>query len=286
MKPRPALRYFGGKWRLAPWIIGHFPDHVCYVEPFCGAASVFLRKRPAQFEVINDLDGEVVNFFRMLRDRTDEFIYAIQATPYSRREYELAWEWENIGSELDPLERARLFYIRSWQGWAFREAQRGRGDVVVYPTWRIQHSNNRGKSVITDWNKVDHLPALAGRLKMAFIENDDAIDIIGRYDRPETLFYLDPPYLSELRSERWRRAYHCEVDRDYHVRLLDLLMEIRGMAIISGYPSGLYNETLAGWHRFETRSRTTNTSNPTTEVIWVSPSATEARLPLFQNCGV
>ena len=144
MSPRrPALRYYGGKWRLAPWIISHFPPHICYVEPFCGAASVFLRKPPAEFEVINDLDGEVVNFFRVLRDRTDELIRAIVATPYSRAEYDEAWQTVE-----EPLERARRYYIRAWQGWGGGKGSRPSG-------WRYQLSNNRGKSVIMDWIDVE-----------------------------------------------------------------------------------------------------------------------------------
>ncbi|MDY6877347.1 MAG: DNA adenine methylase, partial [Chloroflexota bacterium] len=157
---------------MAPWIIGHFPVHGCYVEPFCGAASVFLRKAPAEFEVINDLDGDVANFFRVLRERTDEFVVAIENTPYSREEYRLAWQPVD-----EPLERARRYYVRKWQGWGG-----GKGVGVQPSGWRYQHSNNRGKSVIADWNETEHLAAVVWRLKQAFIENDDAIKVIKRYD--------------------------------------------------------------------------------------------------------
>lgn len=266
MVRRPALRYFGGKWRLAPWIIGHFPEHGCYVEPFCGAASVFLRKRPADVEVINDLDGNVINFFRVLRERTADLIQAIKLTPYSRQEYRLAWQPAN-----EPLERARRYYVRLWQGWGGRKGTRQSG-------WRYQHSNNRGKSVIADWNATEHLWIVADRLRQAFIEHDDALALIQRYDQPHTLFYLDPPYLAETRSERWKTtAYRCEVDEEYHRRLLELILEVRGMVIISGYPSDLYERTLAGWHRSQTVARTTNTANTKTEVLWVSPLAMAGR---------
>lgn len=266
---RPALRYFGSKWRLAPWIIGHFPLHGCYVEPFCGAASVFLRKQPAEFEVINDLDGDIVNFFRVLRERVDEFIYVVGATPYSREEFDLSWQPAD-----DPLERARRYYVRSWQGWT--------GKGVSGAHWRIQHSNNRGKSVVDEWNQIEHLKAIAQRLKQAFVENDEAMDVIRRYDQLHTLFYLDPPYLPEVRSDRFKQAYQCEVDRAYHERLLDALLEVQGMVVISGYPSQFYNERLEDWKRYETTARTTNTSNTVTEVIWVSPRTAETQLPLFQ----
>jgi len=258
VKPtRPALSYFGSKWRLAPWIISHFPPHTCYVEPFCGSASLFLRKPPAEFEVINDIDGEVTNFFRVLRNKGDELIRAILATPYSRAEFDEA----RIPVE-DTLERARRYYIQAWQGWS------GFGSP-----WRYQKRHHGGKSVINDWNAVEHLPAIIWRLKKAQIENADALEIVERYDQPRTLFYIDPPYLPETRSKRWRHGgYRYEFDEDCHQQLLARLQEIQGMAIISGYPSELYERQLAHWRRVETRARTTNTANLGTEVIWLSPS--------------
>jgi DNA adenine methylase len=273
---RPALRYFGSKWRLAKWIIGHFPYHECYVEPFCGGASVFFQKTPAEFEVLNDLDGDVVNFFRVLRETPDILIRAIQCTPYSRQEYNFSWQ---PAGDLSDLERARRYYVRIWQGWG------GAKFGGISPAWRFQHSNNRGKSVITDWNQVDHLQAIVGRLKQAFIENDDALAVIRRYDQPHTLFYLDPPYLPDTRTDRWSTcSYQHEVGYEYHCRLLDMLQEIRGMAVISGYPNELYDERLANWQRAQTRARTTNTARQATEVIWISPSVAQSGqrwLPLF-----
>ena len=144
------------------------------------------------------------------------------------------------------------------------------------PSWRYQHTNNRGKSVIKDWNSVEHLWAIVWRLKQAFIENDDALKVIERYDQPHTLFYLDPPYLAHTRTDRWKEtAYQHEIDVDYHQALLDKLQTIRGMAVISGYPSTLYEEQLSGWQRIETTARTTNTSKTATETIWLSPAATK-----------
>ena len=138
--------------------------------------------------------------------------------------------------------------------------------------------------MIADWNEVDHLWSIVWRLKGAFIENDDAMSIIDRYDQPHTLFYLDPPYLAGTRTERWRfSGYKCEIDEEYHRALLDRLQALQGMAVISGYPSALYEEVLAGWQRFESGSRTTNTSKVATEVIWISPATALAQdqQPLF-----
>jgi DNA adenine methylase len=245
-----------------------------YVEPFCGAASVFLRKAAAEFEVINDVDGEVVNFFRVLRGRPEELVRAIELTPYSREEYLLAWV-----PCYEEVERARRLYIRAWQGWGGTKNQR-------VPSWRFQHSNNRGKSVVEDWTDTRALWAIAERLRGAFIEHDEALNVIQRYDQGHTLFYLDPPYLAETRSGRWaKNGYRCEVDRDYHVKLLDMLQEVEGMVVISGYPSRLYEERLGGWHRFSMRTTTTNTSNTVAEVIWVSPRAMEARSGMLFGFG-
>ena len=267
MKPtRPALRYFGSKWRLAPWIISHFPPHTCYVEPFCGSASVFFRKPPAEFEVVNDVYGDVINFFRVLRDRGDELIQAILATPYSREEFDESW----FPAE-DPLERARRYYIQVWQGWS------GFGSA-----WHYQKSHHGGKSVINDWNAVEHLPAIIWRLKHAQIENADALEVLDRYDQPHTLFYIDPPYLSSTRSLRWKHGgYLHEITEDYHHQLLDKLQEIQGMAIISGYPSEFYKIKLSHWQQVQTKARTTNTSNLATEVLWLSPSTTQKGQPLL-----
>ena len=261
---RPPLKYFGSKWRLAPWIILHFPQHECYVEPFCGGAGVFLRKPPSTIEVLNDLDGEIVNFFRVLREQTREFIQAIETTPYSRQEYDQAWELR--GSAASPLEQARRFYIRIWQGWGSTAGSKS--------GWGFQSSNGRGRPAVADWNATTHLTVIAERLKNALIEHDDALNVIERYDNPRTLFYCDPPYLAATRSARWQKhAYHCGVDEDYHYQLLLQLRAIQGMAIISGYPSDLYNDLLRDWARFETTARTTNTPNVAREVIWVSPAA-------------
>ncbi|RPI64507.1 MAG: DNA adenine methylase, partial [Planctomycetaceae bacterium] len=142
---RPALRYFGGKFRLSTrWIIPQFPPHTCYVEPFGGAMGVLLNKVPAMFEVYNDLDGEVVNFFRMLRERPNELIRAIELTPYSRMEQVLSF---NPTEGVDDLERARRLYVRCWQS-------HGGGRTQWRTGWRYQVNNHRGKRTIDDWNQT------------------------------------------------------------------------------------------------------------------------------------
>lgn len=257
---RPLLRYFGSKFRLAPWIIPLFPEHTTYVEPFGGGAGILLRKSPSYNEVYNDLDGEVVNLFRVLRTKPYELIAAIQLTPYSRQEQRLSFEQSN-----NDLERARRLYVRCWQS-------HGGGRTQWRSGWRYEIGDKRGKKVVNDWNETKHLWSIVERLKTVQIENDDAIQVIKRYDSPDTLFYLDPPYLPEVRSDRWnKKAYTCELDSNYHKGLAEILNNITGMAIISGYQSEKYDQWFPGWINFQKKSRTDFQSEGT-ECVWLSPN--------------
>src|SRR5215218_2370713 len=160
---RTALRYFGGKARLAPWIVDHLPPHVCYVEPFGGAASVLLRKPPAPYEVYNDLDGDVVGFFRVLRERPDDLLRAITLTPFARAEVDLACAAAPAG--LDEVERARRVYVRAGQG---RHGLPARGKLG----WRFERAATRGRTVVEDWRDVTHLVAVVARLRRVQLECD------------------------------------------------------------------------------------------------------------------
>lgn len=263
---RPALRYFGGKWRLADWIIGHFPPHTCYCEPFAGAASVLIRKEPANCEVYNDLNGLVVNFFKTLRERPDDLVRAIALTPYSRAEYLQA----SVVTD-NALENARRFAVWCWMG-------RGRGGVVEVGGWRFVRSAARGQT--SRWNNMAHLYDIAARLKDVQIESSVALDCIRRYDTPETLFYVDPPYIHSTRSMRWRTsAYVHEMDEAAHRALATVLLQAQGMVILSGYPTALYDELFTGWHRVETTTRADAlaTNQTRTEVLWISPNAVRAK---------
>lgn len=256
---RPALRYFGGKFRIAPWVIAHLPAHEIYVEPFGGGASILLQKRPAKRDVYNDLDGEIVNFFRMLREHPEALIEAITLTPFSREEFHRSFE-----PCAEPIERARRLYVRSWQGIG--------GKLKGRTGWRVERTTARGSSVVQDWSKVDYLWAIAKRLKQVFIECDDAFAVIERMDRPGTLFYLDPPYLQAVRSPSWRKsAYQYEMDDADHERLAELANGLDGMVVISGYPSAQYDEWYGDWLRVSRRGYNA-VGNPTDEVLWISPA--------------
>lgn len=259
---RPTLRYFGGKWRLAPWIISHFPEHVCYIEPFAGGASVLLRKKESKVEVLNDLDGEVVNFWRVLRERTDDFIRAIELTPFSKEEAHLAYD-----AATDPLERARRLFIRSWQ-------MRGGPRAQWRSGWRHATGNGRSNIPAHDWAKMDHLWATAARLKTVQIENDDALTVIKRYDKPNSLYYIDPPYLQEVRSVRWsKKAYKHEMDDKAHQELAAVLRKVSGSVVVSGYASEMYEDLYKGWERSEMETMADSHLGAVrrTEVLWIKP---------------
>jgi DNA adenine methylase len=271
-----VLRYLGSKWKLADWVIGQFPPHNRYIEPFCGSASVFFRKAPVHFEVLNDMDGNIVNFFQQLRDNADAFIRAIELTPYSRAEYELSYQPTD-----DPLEKARRFYVRCWQSFAANSRGKPTG-------WRI-HKNvndNQGDDAHT-WQRLDSLQKACKRLKNAHIEHDDAIEVIKRYDAKDAVIYLDPPYVHETRSSK-RRYEGGELTNDMHVRLSEVAKACKASVFISGYDSPFYRELYAGWRCISTEVTTNgsrpNQANKRVEYLWISPKADSLHhYPLFRG---
>lgn len=261
---RPAVRYPGGKWRLASWIMSHFPSHDCYVEPFAGAASVLLQKPPVPYEVYNDLDGMVVNFFRVLRERPDELIRAIELTPWSREEFELA-----ARPSEDPLDQARRFYVRCYQGHS------GGGNAKWRVGWRYQRRVSSNKPAVLTWCETDHLWSIVARLKRVQIEHDEAANVIRHFDSPATLFYVDPPYAHSTRS-KWKGVmYQHEMSDEDHRSLAELLRSVSGLVAVSGYPSALYDDLYAGWQKAQTTA-VTNFSTVKTECLWLSPRTAEA----------
>lgn len=280
---RPALRFYGGKWRIAPWVISHFPPHECYVEPFGGGASVLLRKPRSPLEVYNDLNQEVVNFFRVLREQPDELVRLLYLTPWSRVEYELSQV-----VDLDPLisdvERARRFYVSAWMGFGGGRARWRQG-------WRYQvRAGTLWKSSAEGFTELDHLYQVVERLRGVQLECRDAFDVIKQCDAPTTLFYLDPPYVHSSRS-KWMDVYAVEMSDSDHGDLAVLARSLEGMVLVSGYPSDLYIECyeMYGWSRKETQTRTNGggpiCSADRTEALWLSPRVQERldymMLPLF-----
>lgn len=253
---RQPVRYYGSKWRIAPWLIAHFPPHHAYVEPFAGGASVFFRKPPSPVEVLNDMDDDVVNFFRVLRERPRALLAAIRLTPWSREEYHLSYEPAD-----DPVERARRFYVRSKQ-------TRGGPSSRSRSGWRFERRVTRTPHVRL-WRETDHLRAAAERLRQAYIEHDDALAILRRYDSRDTLFYVDPPYVITSRRNTGHGYVH-DYDDDDHRRLIGALRSVSGLVILSGYPCPLYDALVGDWPHADSTA-VNDRSQRTVERIWLSP---------------
>lgn len=273
---RPVLRYHGGKWKLAPWIISHMPPHRVYVEPYGGAASVLLRKPPLPTEVWNDLDEELVNLFRTLQDKAaaDRLTRKVALTPFARAEFDLSYE-----SAPDPVERARRFIVRSFFGYGSK--------ACVSPAkngFRCLRTGDASPAV--DWSRY---PAALARIVKRFqgvvVENRPALDVIRRFDRPETLFFVDPPYVHGQRNLEQGCYSHELTDAD-HEDLARTLHEVQGMVMLSGYKSQLYDELYAGWTRVE-RKAYADKASPRTEILWMNKAAAARcpRLGLLAACG-
>lgn len=273
---RPVLRWHGGKWRLAPWIIGHFPPHRTYVEPYGGAASVLLRKPRAYGEVYNDLDEEVVDLFRVLRDpaRAAMLKAALRLTPFARSEFREAYQPTD-----DVVERCRRLVIRSFMGFgsnAHASAEKGHRSTGFRAS-----SSRSGTTPAHDWaNYPDAMAAMVERLRAVVIEMRPAIEVMAHHDRPDTLHYVDPPYMHETRAQGNRydlgwRMYRYEMSDADHAELLDFLRNVEGMVVLSGYAADLYDDLLGDWMRIE-RTALADGARERTEVLWINPAAATA----------
>ncbi|QIU88242.1 DNA adenine methylase [Yokenella regensburgei] len=263
----PAIRYHGGKFRLASWIISHFPEHRCYVEPFGGAASVLLKKEQSEAEVYNDLDGDVVNLFRVLRDpvSSQALIDACALTPYSRVEFRCAYEPTD-----DPIEKARRLIVRATMGFGSAGATKG------CTGFRLDTRRNSATAQAIWARQPDNLAAVASRFSGVLVENRDAIQCMRDHDTPTTLHFVDPPYVHDTRvSVAKNNAYRFEMTDVQHIELLDALKDLQGAVVLCGYDSEIYNDSLSSW------KKTTRTvaacgqagAVPRTECLWLNPAA-------------
>lgn len=267
---RPVLRYHGGKWRLAPWIIEHMPEHRIYVEPFGGGGSVLLRKPRAYGEVYNDLDDEVVNVFRVLQDpaRAEVLRRRLELTPFARAEFRRSYE-----PAVDAVDAAAKLIIRSFMG--FGSASVTREHITGFRA----NSNRAGTTPAQDWgNWPWQVPAFVDRLRGVVIENKDALAVMSQHDGPGVLHYVDPPYVHSTRSSLANRNgnighyYKHELDDAGHARLLDHLETLAGFVLLSAYPSPLYLARLAHWTRLE-RDHLADGARRRREVLWLNPAA-------------
>lgn len=261
----PLIRYHGGKFRIADWIISHFPQHKMYIEPFGGGASVLLKKQPSNIEVYNDLDEEVVNLFRVLRNPTQrkELEEQLYLTPFSRSEF-----YEAYNDVVDPVEKARRMIIRAQMGFGSAGATKGKTGFRM--------AGGRKKNYeIALWGKYpSRLSIIAERLKQVLIENQDALKIISYYDSNDALFFVDPPYVRSTRTANVT-AYRFEMSDDEHIALLDQLNQVKGKVILCGYEHEIYNDRLPGWTKYTRSVQASGNRGGVTrqEVIWINPAA-------------
>ncbi len=261
-----AFGWYGGKYSHLDWLLPLLPPAHHYCEPFGGSAAVLLNRPASPVETYNDLDGEVVNFFRVLREQTEDLIKAIALTPFSREEFELAVSPPE--EELTDLERARRFFVRA------RQARTGLAQTATLGRWaNCKNTSRREMSgVVSRWlGSIEMLPEIAERLLRVQIENRPAIEVIRLYDSPDSLFYCDPPYPPETRGDK--RAYGFEMDEEAHRDLAGVLHQCKGKVAISGYRCPLMDELYGDWRRIDAPVKTCHSvKQPRQEALWVNYS--------------
>jgi len=259
-----AFGWYGGKFSHLDWLLPLLPETTHYCEPFGGSAAVLINRPPSPVETYNDLDGEVVTFFRALREQKDALTEAIGLTPFSREEFEKAIFEPTEG--LSDLERARRFYIRA------RQVRTGLAQTASTGRWAHCLLTSRAgmAGAVSRWlGAVEDLPLIGQRLLRVQIEHDTAINVITRYDSPETLFYCDPPYPHDSRGDS--KAYRYEMTDDEHRKLADALHDAQGKVALSSYHGTLMAELYSDWNYIEAPSRTIHsTKQQRTEVLWIN----------------
>lgn len=255
-----VVKYPGSKWRIAEWIIGHFPKHHSYLEPFFGSGAVLFNKGRSNIETANDLDEDVVNLFLQIRENAEKLAEAIYWTPYARAEYERAWEARE--TETDKFKRAVDFYIRMMMGHGFRT----NGEKVG---WKNDIQGREAAYAAMQWRERPNIIFRAAeRLRGVQIECRPAVDVIKRFNFPNVLIYADPPYVLETRS-CGRKQYKHEMTDQQHEEMLDALRKHEGYVVLSGYESDLYNKKLSGWRK-EKISERAQTGGKREEVLWMN----------------
>lgn len=264
----PVLRYYGSKFTLAEWIISFFPAHRHYVEPFGGAANVILIKEPSKLETYNDLNDQIVIFFQILRSKPKELIRQLQLTPWARAEFERCLSGDSTAS---PLEQARMLFFRLWMSYS-GEYRGSKGNFARH---------NKGRRPAHLKLNPDNLFKASRRLQTVQIERRDALKLIEEMDSEDTLFYLDPPYVFSTRTKS--KSYSHEMTDGDHIRFAELLHNLKGFVILSGYPSAIYEELFEkkGWIKVERKARTMAKTFKT-EAVWLNPKTARANnlLPL------
>lgn len=254
---RPIVRYPGGKWKCAPWIISHLPRHEVYVEVFGGGASVLLQKSPSRTEIYNDIDNRVVNIFKVLRDKEKAALLTrqLELTLFSSEEY-----GDCFSTPIDEVDDARMMICRSFMGIGSDSIFRRNG-------FRRGFKNKKLDSNNIFFTYLDSMPFFVSRLQSVIVENLDWEKLIKIYDSPSTLFYVDPPYLDEVCTSR-SVTYSHPFTRDQHLELANVLNSVQGNVVISGYHSDLYDTLFDGWYS-TTKGAISGMGKHRVEKIWI-----------------
>lgn len=236
---KAILKYPGSKWRIADWIISHFPLHNVYLEPFFGSGAVLFNKPRTMIETVNDINGDIVNLFRVCRTQGEKLAAAIELTLFARQEYTDCYE-----RSPDPLEQARRTLVRYWQSFGSSNCSKN--------SWKISQVSNAPRCPIQFAQLPEIIKTVAERLREVQIECTDAIELIKRHDSPETLIYCDPPYLLNTRTNG---MYKHEMTDEQHEELIELLKGSKAKIILSAYDNELYNSRLKEWYCDEIAAR-------------------------------
>ena len=265
MKIRPPLKWYGGKHYLAEWIVSQFPDHRIYLEPFGGGASVLLKKPSVEVETYNDVDLRLTRFFRVLRDRGDEFIKRVSLIPYSQLEFEAA---KADTLRVGDVENAIADFVR------WRQSFAGKGQSWSYTTSRAR--GGMAGDVNAWWTAIDGLPQVIDRLRRVQIICQSAFEAIPRFDHEEGLIYCDPPYVHGSRCKQSTNVYHAEMSDDDHKKLASVLAKCKAAVVLSGYDSPLYDSLYGNWKKV-TRTIANHAAGGSrkgreTECLWIKPA--------------
>jgi DNA adenine methylase len=259
-----AFGWYGGKYSQLDWLLPLLPEATHYCEPFGGSAAVLINRLPSPVETYNDLDGEVVNFFRVLRDQKDALIEAIGLTPFSREEFEAAIMQSH--ADLSDLERARRFFVRA------RQVRTGLAQTASSGRWAHCLLTSRAgmAGAVSRWlGSVEGLSEITQRLLRVQIEHAPAIDVIQRYDSDETLFYCDPPYPHDSRGDK--NAYAYEMTDDDHRALAEALHSVKAKVALSSYPSSLMEALYGDWYCTESLPKTIHSvKQDRVELLWTN----------------
>jgi DNA adenine methylase len=272
-----AFGWYGGKYSHLDWLLPFLPHTTHFCDVFGGSAAVIINRKPSSVETYNDIDSELVNFFRVLRNQKETLIEAIGLTPFSREELRLACQ--AITPDIPELERARRFYVRA------RQVRTGLAQTASEGRWAHCKLTSRAgmAGAVSRWlGAVEDLSMIAQRLLRIQIENAPALEVIRRYDSAETLFYCDPPYVHESRGDK--NAYAFEMTNQDHIQMVELLKSIEGKVALSGYHNSIYDELLSSWYCTEGPSQMVHSvKQERTEVLWTNYDPREVVLLSSEN---